>query len=135
MLTDNDIRRLVDRIVSRYAPVAVGTFGSYAVGFERPASDLDLFVIKPTAETRSARRRAVQRILFGTLYRLDVHVFTPDEFEEKVNEALSFTWTIAQQARLYYWTPEAEGVVPSLRPRVCRGLARRPEAPVDVPVF
>jgi len=33
----------------------------------------------------------VQRLLFGILQPLDVHVFTPEEFEDTVYEELSFT--------------------------------------------
>jgi predicted nucleotidyltransferase len=92
----------------------VGTFGSYAVGTARNRSDLDLFVIKETPETAAARARAVRRLLFGILHPLDVHVFTSGEFEDTVNEELSFTWVIARQARLYHWTEEARRLVPSL---------------------
>jgi predicted nucleotidyltransferase len=118
MLTDADIQRIAARIVAGYGPLVVGTFGSYAVGLARSGSDLDLFVIKTTAQPGSARRRAVGRILFGVLHPLDIHVFSPEEFEETVHEELSFTWIIARQARLYHWADGAERLVPSLLPRV-----------------
>lgn len=35
---------------------------------------------------------------------LDVHVFTPEEFDDTAYDELSFTWAIARQARLYYWS-------------------------------
>ncbi len=117
MLTDADIQRMTGRIVAGYGPLVVGTFGSYAVGLARPRSDLDLFVIKATAAPAAVRRRAVGRLLFGILHPLDIHVFTPAEFEETVHEELSFTWIIARQARLYHWAEGAERVVPSLLPR------------------
>ncbi len=118
MLTDADIQRIAARIVAGYGPLVVGTFGSYAVGLARSGSDLDLFIVKATAEPSSARRRAVGRLLFRVLHPLDVHVFTPEEFEETVHEELSFTWIIARQARLYHWADGAERLVPSLLPRV-----------------
>jgi predicted nucleotidyltransferase len=114
MLTEADIRRITDRIVTGYGPIVVGTFGSYATGLARPKSDLDLFVIKSTVERSSARRRAVQRLLFNVLHPLDVHVFTPEEFEETAKEELSFTWIIARQAHVYYWKAGCEHLVPSL---------------------
>jgi predicted nucleotidyltransferase len=117
MLTENDIARISRRIVHAYAPLAVGTFGSYAVGVARDRSDLDLFVIKTTAEHPAARNRAVQRMLFGVLQPVDVHVFTPEEFEDTVYEELSFAWVIVKQARLYHWTEDAQRLVPSLLPR------------------
>ncbi len=114
MLTEGDIRRIASRIVAGYGPLAVGIFGSYAIGRARAASDLDILVIKQTFESATARRRAVRRLLFGVLYPLDAQVFTPEEFEETAYEEQSFTWVIARQARLYYWREEAKGRVPSL---------------------
>src|SRR6516225_4122386 len=103
MLTEADILRIVKRIVAGYGPLVVGTFGSYAVGFAGEKSDLDLFIIKATAEHSSVRRQAVARLLFGVLHPLDIHVFTPEEFEETAYEELSFTWVVARQARLYHF--------------------------------
>jgi predicted nucleotidyltransferase len=114
MLTDNDIARIAGRIANAYAPLAVGTFGSYAVGLANENSDLDLFVIKETPENPAVRARAVQRLLFGIIHPVDVHVFTPAEFEDTVYEPLSFTWVIQRQARLYHWTEAANRLVPSL---------------------
>ena len=48
------------------------------------------------------------------LHPLDIHVFTPEEFEESAYEALSFAWVIARQARIYHWTEAAKQRVPSL---------------------
>jgi predicted nucleotidyltransferase len=120
MLTENDVARISRRIVEGYAPLALGTFGSYAIGTPRDRSDLDLFVIKETSETPAARTRSVQRLLFGILHPLDVHVFTSEEFEDTVYEEQSFTWIIARQARLYYWAEEARKLIPSLQSAAAR---------------
>jgi predicted nucleotidyltransferase len=128
MLTENDIARISHRIVEDYAPLVVGTFGSYAVGSARERSDLDLFVIKKTPESPAVRARAVQRLLFGIIHPLDVHVFTPEEFEDSAYEELSFTWVIVKQARVYHWTEMARSLVPSLLPRVAWTEARLKKA-------
>jgi predicted nucleotidyltransferase len=114
MLSDADIGRIVDRIVARQAPLVVGIFGSHAIGTAHAGSDLDLFVIKEGAERPVARRRAIERILFGVLHPLDIHVFTPEEFEETAYEALSFAWVIARQARIWHSTEEGRRRVRSL---------------------
>jgi len=114
MLTENDIRNIADRIVKTCAPLALGTFGSYAVGTAKAGSDLDLFVVRHTSEWPHARARSIRRSLFGILHPVDVHVFTPQEFETTVYEELSFTWVIAKQARLYHWSPEAIALLPSM---------------------
>lgn len=117
MLSESDIRRIVARIVEGYGPLVVGTFGSYAVGTATARSDLDIVVIKQTAETAGARRQAVTRLLFGILHPLDVQVFTTQEFEDEVNDEHSFIWVIAHQARIYHFAEEAAIVVPSLATR------------------
>jgi predicted nucleotidyltransferase len=114
MLSEGDIARIGQRIVRGYGPLVVGVFGSYAIGRAHAGSDLDVFVIKRTPEPRPARRHAVMRHLLGVLHPLDVHVFTPDEFEEEAQENLSFAWVIARQARVYYAADGADVHVPSL---------------------
>ena len=115
MLSDSDIRKVLSRIVAGESPIAAGTFGSYAIGRAHEGSDLDLFVIQRTAEPRIARRQRVLRHLFGLMHPADVHVFTPEEFEEDARNELSFAWVIARQAKLYRWTDEIAEKMPSLR--------------------
>src|SRR5271166_4113847 len=117
MLTEGDIRRMAGRIADAYRPLAVGIFGSYAIGRATDRSDLDLFIISRTRGGLAVRPRAVRRLLFDVLHPLDVLVFTPGEFEDSVSGYQSFTWVIARQARLYHWDGEAEQAVPSLAPR------------------
>jgi predicted nucleotidyltransferase len=118
MLTEGDIERIAGRIVAGCGPLVVGTFGSYAVGLQKPKSDLDLFVITSGANHGTSRRAAIARHLFGILHPIDLHVFGARQFEDTVNEELSFTWLIARQARIYHWTQGAERLVPSLVPRL-----------------
>ncbi len=114
MLSEGDIERIVRCIVNGYAPLAVGIFGSYAIGTAHAESDLDVVVIKNTAEDPTTRRRTVQRLLFDILHRVDSPVFTPAEFEESAQAEMAFGWTIARQARLRHWTEAAPRIVPSL---------------------
>ena len=114
MLSERDILNITARIVSGYGPIAVASFGSYATGRAKYSSDLDLVVIKQTPLISTARRRAVRHLLFGKIHPMDIHVFTPKEFEETAREMLSFTWVISRQAHLHYSSPQARLQVPSL---------------------
>jgi predicted nucleotidyltransferase len=117
MLTESDIARISARIVDVYSPLVVGTFGSYAIGSARETSDLDLFVIKRTAQRPEPSTQAVRRLLASVFHPIDIRVFSAPEFERTVYDYLSFTWVVARQARLYHWTEEAAFLVPSLLPR------------------
>ena len=117
MLTESDIARISGRIVDVYSPLAVGSFGSYAIGSPHEKSDLDLFVIKRISQRPEATVHAVRSLLVDVFHPKDIRVFTASEFEGTVYEYLSFTWVVARQARLYHWTEEAAFRVPSLLPR------------------
>jgi hypothetical protein len=54
MSTESDITRISGRIFDVYSPLAVGTFGSYAIGSPHEKSDLDLFVIKRISQCPEA---------------------------------------------------------------------------------
>lgn len=114
MLSEKDIERIVARIVANCAPLVVGSFGSYATGRAHALSDLDLFVVQHTHLPASRRRHAVMQHLFGVMHPLDVHVFTPQEFEDGAREELSFAWIIVRQARIYHRSGASADEVPSL---------------------
>jgi predicted nucleotidyltransferase len=114
MLSENDIARIAERIARNLNPFAVGIFGSYAIGTAHERSDLDLFVIKEGREPHGMRQHAVRRQLFHVLQRVDIQVFSPTEFEEAARERMSFAWIIVRQARIYYWTEEAQRRMPLL---------------------
>jgi uncharacterized protein len=114
MFSDSDIQRLVTRIVSGYAPLAVGIFGSYAIGRAHAGSDLDIVVIKDVSEAQIIRGQRVRRLLFDVLGPLDIHVFIPDEFEAAAQVPQSFEWIIARQARMLFFETTSRRSIPSL---------------------
>ncbi len=118
MLTENDIHRIIDYIVRGCSPVAAGIFGSYATGIAGADSDLDVFVIRHTHGSAASRNVAIRRYLFGLMSPMDFAVFTPAEFAEGLRDPHSFISTVAAQARVYYWSREAEDCLPSLRAKL-----------------
>lgn len=125
MLTDGDITRLAGAIARGYRCLAVAVVGSYATGIASARSDLDLLVITESHHQQQRREREVRRLLTGVLHPLDVIVLTPAEFEADAATENTFTWTLARQARMLWWSPQATGAVPSLAPAaVASGLGR-----------
>jgi predicted nucleotidyltransferase len=116
VLTDGDIARLARTIVRGYRCLAVAVVGSYAIGAARAYSDLDLLVIAESHHQRLRRERDVRRLLTGVLHPVDVIVLTPAEFEADAATEHAFTWTLARQARMLWWSPQAARAVPSLVP-------------------
>ena len=103
----------------------VAVVGSYAIGAAHESSDLDLLVIVESREQQQRREREVRRLLTCVLHPLDVIVLTPAEFEAEASTEHAFTWVLARQARVLWWSPQAAWAVPSLAPAAAAaGLGR-----------
>jgi len=62
-----DLERLLQKLISGYQPERVILFGSYAYGNPTSDSDLDLFIIKETAQTPFLRRVEVRNVCYDTI--------------------------------------------------------------------
>lgn len=98
----NKIKPLVSKIVNGYNPEKVYLFGSYAWGSPTVDSDIDLFVIKNTAEPQRKRRRELRKILFGSGIPFDLFVYTPNEVKERLNMGDSFVDDIIKKGKILY---------------------------------
>lgn len=79
------IKRLTDTIVREFHPEKIILFGSYAWGKPRPDSDVDLLVVKPSAEKRWEREYELRSKLFGNNFPpLDFLIYTPEELEHRL---------------------------------------------------
>jgi predicted nucleotidyltransferase len=80
------IEGIVERLVAHYAPEKIVLFGSHAHGQPDEDSDIDLLVVKNTAEPFLARIDMVRRLAAGTHRRIpfDPIVLTPAELEERL---------------------------------------------------
>lgn len=80
MDTLNPVVKNVLNQLKRYNPEKIILFGSYAHGKPTQNSDVDLLVIKKTADPFLERQKKVH-LLLRTTTPVDVFVFTPEEFE------------------------------------------------------
>jgi len=115
------ISKIAERIVERFRPQRVILFGSQAKGQAHEGSDIDLCVVmetfdKPPHQVAREIEREVESIAPTILWQgkalrvpVQVHVFSPEDFEGALLRAGVFVTTIAREGIVLY---EAEGVVP-----------------------
>lgn len=98
------IRKILQKIVAEYAPQKVVLFGSYAWGNPGPDSDIDLLIIKETAERFLERWMTVQRILSGThrSFPVETLVLTPQEIEKRLEIGDQFIAEILERGEVLY---------------------------------
>jgi len=81
MITQEQINKVVRRIVKHFQPQKIILFGSYANGIPTEESNLDLLIIKDNNLPSHIQNREVRRILFDMRVPVDVSVKTTQEFE------------------------------------------------------
>jgi predicted nucleotidyltransferase len=102
MLTEAEIKTLVERIVDFTHPERVIVFGSYAKGTATINSDLDILVVKNTNLPMSKRLDDLVPLLANSLVPIDVHVYTPEEIEAYGAEQFSFINTVLKHGRTIF---------------------------------
>jgi len=73
---------ITQRIVENYEPEKIILFGSVARGETNRDSDIDLFIVKKTNETRRHRGLEVGKLFLPRDFSLDVIVYTPEEVKD-----------------------------------------------------
>ncbi len=101
-------RRLIDTldkllpiIIEEYEPERVILFGSLARGDVGEWSDLDLLIVKETADPFLERSKKVA-LLCRAMVAVDYLVYTPDELEEMVERGNPFILEALQEGRILY---------------------------------
>ena len=99
---------IVDRLVSRFAPLQIILFGSYARGTAHRGSDLDVLVVLPD-EPGGMRYREVTVAMLRALSDLpvakDIVVATPEEIARRGALAGTVLREALQDGKLLYERP------------------------------
>ena len=95
---------LVQRLVLKYDPDRVILFGSHARGDAHARSDVDLIIIKPTAERFLDRLEHALEAMDPDR-AVDVLVYTPDEFEQMKASETPFIIHAMKGAKELYVRP------------------------------
>jgi predicted nucleotidyltransferase len=98
------LHRMLQKLIAEYAPEKVILFGSHAYGTPGPESDIDLLIVKETADRFLDRWITVQRILTGTHRALPVEtlVLTPQEIQRRLTIGDQFIAEILEKGKVVY---------------------------------
>lgn len=97
----DDIKAIVEQIVSRFHPEKVILFGSYAYGEPTPDSDVDLLVIMET-EGNPLRTAGNISAAIDHPFPLDILVMTPSYFAESLAEKDIFETQVVTKGLVLY---------------------------------
>ena len=94
----------VDRVVQSlmaYGPEKIILFGSVARGDADEFSDIDLIIVKKT-ETRFIQRQVDATILVPSDISVDIFVYTPEEFQNMIEDNLPFIERVLAEGIVIY---------------------------------
>ncbi len=97
-ILDEIVRRLVDKL----QPGKIILFGSRARGNQRPDSDVDLLIIKPSSEPPHRRLRPAYQALWGIRVPIDVLWYTPEEVADWSTISGHVITRAAREGRVLY---------------------------------
>ena len=97
---DNEIKRITEQLVNRYAPERLLLFGSQAKNNARPNSDIDLCVITKTEDKHKLLTDMYINVKSEKPF--DLLLYTPDEWEVFKNDDLSFAYIINTEGVVLY---------------------------------
>lgn len=97
-----DKLELVLARIKLYAPERVILFGSWATGEQDEYSDLDLVVIKNTEKRFLERLIEVSEVIGSDIDKVDVFVYTPEEWLRMIEWGSSFAAEVLSKGRIVY---------------------------------
>jgi len=96
------IKKITERIVSKFRPEKIILFGSFAQGNAGPDSDIDLLVVMPVGGSKRKKAVEIGVELHDINVAKDVIVVTPDEFEWRKNIVGTIEWPAAHGGKILY---------------------------------
>lgn len=98
------IQTIVARLIADYQPEKIVLFGSFATGMPDGDSDIDLLIIKSTAESPLERRIRVRQIVADIERRIPFSplVLTPEELARRLHMGDPFYQEILARGKTLY---------------------------------
>ncbi len=95
------LKRVIE-CIKQYNPEKIIVFGSYARGDIDEYSDLDLVVIKKTNKRFLERLIEVAKLIDNDLGKVDVFVYTPEEFKMMKENKNPFIEKVIKEGKVVY---------------------------------
>ena len=102
MIGVEKINDIVNRIAQKFNPDKIILFGSYAMGNYNEDSDLDFIIVKNSNLPKNKRGLEVQRLFYGYLIPMDFKIYTPQEFNQELQNKYSFLSSAIKESKLLY---------------------------------
>jgi predicted nucleotidyltransferase len=102
LISENELKIIIDKVVAHYNPDKIVLFGSYAKGNPHDDSDLDLLIIKDTSLSRHARGRDVKGLFYGSMVPIDFVFCTNQEVEDSKHAIFSFVDRVLAMGKVLY---------------------------------
>ena len=100
-ISEDKIRQVTKKIVKQFQPEKIILFGSYAWGEPNQDSDVDLFVVKETENTRDLARE-INRAIFPRPFPMDLIVYRPKQLEKRKRMGDLFINEVLNKGKVLY---------------------------------
>jgi predicted nucleotidyltransferase len=102
---ERQIRKMVSRIVKRFAPDRIILFGSLARRAASPDSDVDLLVVMKVKRSKREASLAIRRLLHDIPMPMDIVVTSAEEFEWRKDIVGTIEYPATHEGRSLYEKP------------------------------
>ena len=92
---------MADKIAKEFKPEKIILFGSYAWGKPGPDSDVDLFIIKETDNTRDTAKN-IDKSVFPRPFPIDFVVYRPSQVDSRSKAGDFFISDVLSKGKVLY---------------------------------
>jgi len=101
MISEEAIKTISRTIARQFKPEKIILFGSYAWGTPTADSDVDLFIVKETKDTRQTARK-IDSSLWPREVPLDIVVYSPERIGPSIRKGNFFVKNIITKGKVLY---------------------------------
>lgn len=98
---EKKLKEVTDKIVREFQPEKIILFGSWAWGEPNDDSDVDLFIVKETDNTRNTAIK-ISGSIFPRFIAMDFIVYTPDQLKKELEIEEPFITKVMKAGKVLY---------------------------------